>query len=429
MTKKHSSVRIQGLVRLMNRVRDQLRAGVSVDEAEEMRAAVHDAVRMVEQVCRRHRMTPEQLPAPSRRAYAYLRDLVKSGALDDARLRVQSAEPGEGPRPPRSEIEISGIVAACNYYHREFAAVVTRSLAKRGPIDQAAVTLLAGRLHTATEAIKALCEESHGTPADLRAPSRRGYGWMRYLSNPESLTRHLETLRTFTGLARTRLVQLALDQPTPTLQAKIGATAVLYQTRIDGHVYQITLNEGFAGAPRQVIDALVHATLDVKNQGESSGDRSKAVETIRSYSKGEAFAEIQVAMHAKVLAPTHHAVGQYHDLNMAFERVNTAYFEGKLDRPHLEWNRTRTHRKYGHYDEARDTLMVSQTLDAGGVPEYVIDFVVYHELLHKSLGTSRVAGRRQMHTSAFRKAERDFQQYAEARRFIAKLSSQTKVEL
>jgi hypothetical protein len=129
-----------------------------------------------------------------------------------------------------------------------------------------------------------------------------------------------------------------------------------------------------------------------------------------------------------MVLPTYQAVGQYHDLNLAFERVNAAYFGGKLDRPHLQWNKTRTQRKLGHYDPVRDTVMVSQTLDAARVPDYVIDFVVYHELLHKTLGSTLTNGRRLTHTGSFRKAERRFRQYAEARAFISKDLSYTKVD-
>jgi hypothetical protein len=428
MNSQPSSIRIRGLVRLMNRVRDQLRAGVPVEEVDDMRTAVHDAVRAVEQICRRHGITTEQLPAPSRRAYGYLRDLVRSGALDDAHLLVEGAEPVEGPGPPSSAIELSGIVATCGHYHREFAALVDRTPAAEGSFAREQIARLASRMRADTEAIKALCEESDGTPADLPAPSRRGYGWLRYLSEPKALTRHLETQKRFTVQAQKVLALLPSKQRARSLQVRLYATAVLYRTRLQGQVYQITLNEGFVGAPRQIINALARATLDEGRTGRRASDVATTSETIRSYAKGDDFAAIQSALHDAVLTPTYHAVGQYHDLNLAFERVNTEYFEGKLDRPHMEWSRTRTRRKLGHYDNTRDTVMVSQTLDAAGVPEYVVDFVVYHELLHKTMGTPLVKGRRRVHTSGFRQAERSFRQYAEAREFISKLTTHTKAE-
>jgi hypothetical protein len=410
----------------MNRVRDQFRAGVDPNEAEVMRNTVSDTVRAVERICRQHHSTPQELPAPSRAAYTYLRELLESGALEDAPLPAKSsAELGDPPTPPGSAIEVTGIVSACNYYHREFSALVARSIAEKRPIDPDTVTCLANKLRTASEAIKALCEESDGTPADLPPPSKRGYGWLRYLSDHEILTRHLQTLKAFTLRARIWLAKVQPVTPDRTLQVQFSSASVLYRTRIKGSMYEITVNEGFIGAPRLVIDTLARAALDVKSADKRD---SKVADAIRSYANGDAFAEVQRALQDAVDMPTYHAVGQYHDLNLAFERVNAAYFDGKLDRPHLQWNRTRTRRKYGHYDESRDTVMVSQTLDAAAVPDYVIDFIVYHELLHRTLGTPVVKGRRRVHTTAFRNAERDFRHYAEARSFLGKLSSHTKTE-
>src|SRR5262249_55996835 len=98
--------------------------------------------------------------------------------------------------------------------------------------------------------------------------------------------------------------------------------------------------------------------------------------------------------------------GRAHDRNEIFARVNAAYFGGLMPRPTLAWNRTLTARKFGHYQPGRDTVMISVTLDAPDVPDYVVDFVMYHELLHKKHGSMNVNGRRLAHSPAFRAEER-----------------------
>jgi hypothetical protein len=95
-------------------------------------------------------------------------------------------------------------------------------------------------------------------------------------------------------------------------------------------------------------------------------------------------------------------VGAFHDLEAAFQRVTTAYFAGAMAKPRLVWSRRITGCKFGHYDPLRDELMVSATLDSREVPSYVVDFVVYHELLHKKHGAKWQNGRQAVHTSAFR---------------------------
>jgi len=91
--------------------------------------------------------------------------------------------------------------------------------------------------------------------------------------------------------------------------------------------------------------------------------------------------------------------------------VNAAYFQGEMPRPGLTWSRQVTGRKFGHYDSTRDVVMVSMSLDTPAVPAYVVDFVVYHELLHKRLGVHWQNDRRAVHTPAFRREERRFRQY------------------
>lgn len=418
MAKKQTDLRIRGLVRLMNRTRDRLRSGVPADEAASMRDSVENAVRTVERLCRQHRTTPDALPTPSHRAYVYLLDLLKSGALEPGRLPIQSDIQENEAAPPSSPFRVSGIVSTSNYYHRQFEMLVDQALAGKKPIVQADIDRLAARMRTETEAIKALCEDSGSSPADLPVPSRHSYQWLRYLSDPKHLASHLRMLKEYVGLGREQLRKAAPRTAQATLHVRVYNTRVLYQTQIKGHAYHVTINEGLVGAPRRIVKALVHATLragDHKPVGEDPLDPQAILKT---YCSSEAFAAIHADLDATVAQPAHLAIGQYHDLNAAFARVNTAYFDGKLARPHLQWNRTRTQRKLGHYDVSRDTVMVSQTLDAPSVPDYVIDFVVYHELLHKTLGTPTVNGRRRAHTPEFREAERAFIRYEEARKFI-----------
>jgi len=116
------------------------------------------------------------------------------------------------------------------------------------------------------------------------------------------------------------------------------------------------------------------------------------------------------------------ASGIYHDLAGSFERVNTAYFGGSLPNPRLTWSRTFTFRKFGHYDHMRDTVMVSSTLDQEIVPQYAVDFIIYHELLHKKLGVRWNNGRMAAHTPDFLRAEKRFRQYDQAKAVLQKLA-------
>lgn len=117
-----------------------------------------------------------------------------------------------------------------------------------------------------------------------------------------------------------------------------------------------------------------------------------------------------------------HTAGMRRNLAESFERVNRSYFNGSMNRPRLAWSQTFTFRKFGHYDRTHDTVMVSMSLDREDVPEYVIDFIVYHELLHKKLGIRWSNGRSFNHTSDFIRREKQFRQYHESKAILNKLA-------
>jgi len=116
-------------------------------------------------------------------------------------------------------------------------------------------------------------------------------------------------------------------------------------------------------------------------------------------------------------------MGVHYNLAASFDRVNATYFNESLSRPRLVWSHTFTLRKFGHYDQTRDTVMVSMSLDKKNVPEYVTDFIMYHELLHKTLGITWKNHRQAAHTPQFLEKERCFHQYREAKAVLKKLAS------
>jgi hypothetical protein len=114
--------------------------------------------------------------------------------------------------------------------------------------------------------------------------------------------------------------------------------------------------------------------------------------------------------------------GMVYDLIESFERVNREYFDGTITRPRLIWSRSLTHRLFGQYQAATDTICISSTLDQVFVPAFVLDHVMHHELLHKKHGTEWRHQRRHVHTPAFRNEEHTFRQYCEADALLKKIS-------
>jgi hypothetical protein len=250
------------------------------------------------------------------------------------------------------------------------------------------------------------------TPAGLSVRSRRAYQWLKYLDNHENLDTHLDSLQ-----------RIILYLPTITIQPKYKKYKVefaffhlgsLYQIRRNSSHMQITVQESFTTAPDKVLIALLESAL------------GKPVQTTRLLVQEFTFSSGYRTAREKLeylgIPQGGFASGSVHDLRESFSRVNRSFFNGEISRPHLTWNNRLTVRKFGHYQWDTDTVMVSRTLDQHQVPEYVVDFVMYHELLHKKLGARLVNSRRMAHTRKFRQLEAQYPRYQEAQKYLNKIS-------
>lgn len=103
-----------------------------------------------------------------------------------------------------------------------------------------------------------------------------------------------------------------------------------------------------------------------------------------------------------------------HDLAASFDRIDARYFDGAMSRPRLAWSARSTRRTFGHYEFVSDTVTLSRRLDREDVPEFVVDFIMYHELLHKKHGLDWSGSCARAHTAAFRADERRFERFTEA---------------
>jgi len=112
------------------------------------------------------------------------------------------------------------------------------------------------------------------------------------------------------------------------------------------------------------------------------------------------------------------AKGEIYDLEEIFRRLNRVYFQNRLPKPVLTWSAQKTFHRLGHHDSTHETLVVSKSLDDKKVPAYVVEYIVYHEMLHIKHPTIERNGRRYNHTPAFRRDEEKFAHFDEAETWI-----------
>ncbi len=112
------------------------------------------------------------------------------------------------------------------------------------------------------------------------------------------------------------------------------------------------------------------------------------------------------------------ARGEYYDLSEIFSHLNQIYFDNKIAEPTLSWSARRTYRILGHHDSTHETIVISKSLDDKSVPKFVVEFIVFHEMLHIFHPTEHRGGRRYNHTPQFRRDEKTFAYFNEAEIWI-----------
>jgi SprT-like family protein len=117
------------------------------------------------------------------------------------------------------------------------------------------------------------------------------------------------------------------------------------------------------------------------------------------------------------------AVGRTYNLDKLFARLNRRYFGNELPKPVLSWSARRTKRILGHHDYVHETIVISRSLDSSAIPESLVEFVLYHEMLHMKHRPRTINGRRVYHTAAFRADERRFDSYEQAMTELEKMNS------
>jgi predicted metal-dependent hydrolase len=115
------------------------------------------------------------------------------------------------------------------------------------------------------------------------------------------------------------------------------------------------------------------------------------------------------------------ARGRYYDLDDVFEQLNTRFFYGLMARPRMSWSQTKTRRILGHYDPAHNAIIISRIFDHPAVPAYVLEYIVYHEMLHLKHPVKLRGSRRCVHSAEFQAEERLFPRAADANAFLKRL--------
>lgn len=181
----------------------------------------------------------------------------------------------------------------------------------------------------------------------------------------------------------------------------------------------VRLSDMFRGAPLAVLEATA-AILLARVYRRRAG--SEFLQTYREFALAHGTRRRLRHMRRKRgRRASAHPRGTHHDLESLFAQINGRHFAGRLHRPQLGWSQRPWRTQLGCFDPALDHIVISSRLDRERVPRYVVEYVLFHEMLHVKHPIRRASCGLQSHSAEFRRQEKRFPLYERARRFLTRL--------
>ena len=377
---------------MADKIRRELSAPIAPARRDRLHQDIIEAKRSVDGYLREQGTNLRALAAPSRRAYQYLTS-IDLNAIPTSNDTVTDA------RAPAS-VRLIGL--------RSFLDHACDALAV--PPDVEEFDAIRESITTTHRKIEHQLLTGGIEPHHLKPESARIRGWLAYFCLDGKLEAYLDCVRQAKPIMDLAANRSARRVSSP-VHVHFRPTTSLYRWQRRADAIRLCLPTPMMSFDREGFDAL----------GDMVFGNGKSRQAVIRRTESLAYRAVASEL-ADLCNDSEHDGGVFFDLKDSFDRVNAAYFEGELSPPRLVWSRQVTGRKFGHYDFAADTVMLSMTLDAHDVPSYVVDFIVYHELLHKALGLRWRNGRAFAHTPEFRRRERLFHLFRDAEAVLTRLA-------
>ena len=393
MTKEYAvrKVRVNGLVKLAESVRRDLATPQPPGALDDLAAFLADQLSAIDEILAQRRCGIEALPKPSRTAYVYLAGL-------DVRKAKPSKSNGAGIRPSVGA-SIPGIRSVLNALLDHLAAC--RDDARAAALHEKIKEIVAD----ASQSMRA----SSVAASQLTAESRSTLTWLRILRERTRFKMYLLAIRRATAALESAIERQGLFRLPVVVHFR--PIRALYRAREHRSETRVHL-----AAPMITFDADGFRALAGMLCGQGSHR-----EEVLGRTREQDYQKLHHLLDG-TRRQSRCSAGAFHDLIASFDRVNVRYFDGKMQRPKLSWSERVTNRRFGYYNFAGDEVVLSSSMDSPNVSQCAVDFVVYHELLHKKHGVQWKSGRQCAHTSAFRREERLFRDFSKAQAEMNRLA-------
>jgi len=206
----------------------------------------------------------------------------------------------------------------------------------------------------------------------------------------------------------------------PGLKVEFFAFANINNTiRLRNGTLLVRLSDVLEGAPESVLRAIAHILL--AKMYRRPIDRGYAARYRKYLASHDIVRKAHLVRQIRGRKRLRAARGHFYDLDAIFEELNARFFHGLMVRPRMSWSQTKTRRILGHYDPAHNAIIISRIFDHPAMPKFVLDYIVYHEMLHLKHPVKLRGSRRCVHSAEFQAEEKLFPRAAEANAFLNRL--------
>jgi len=181
----------------------------------------------------------------------------------------------------------------------------------------------------------------------------------------------------------------------------------------------VRVSDLLEGAPEPVLRAIAHILLAKLYR--KPVDRTQSARYRRYVANHDIAAKARLVRQMRGRKQIHSASGHHYHLDEIFEDLNRRFFHGLMGRPQLTWSRDHARNRLGHYDPAHNAIVISRVFDHPRVPRFVVEYIVFHEMLHLKHPVKLHGSRRCVHSREFMAEERDFPELEQAQRFLKQI--------
>jgi len=182
---------------------------------------------------------------------------------------------------------------------------------------------------------------------------------------------------------------------------------------------QVRITDVLEGAPAAILEALAYILLSKMLR--RPVPKIHAERYRRYLNRKEMRRSLQLVKQARGRKFVSGPAGAAYDLQALFDDLNVRYFNGLMACPLLGWSRRPSRVMLGHYDPSHNAIILSRLLDHPRVPRVVVEYVLFHEMLHLRFPVEHRGARRCVHTRQFKEAEEWFAPLKQAKELLKRI--------